>query len=173
MDDRHHRTPHPQKARSTAAPCSTCIHAAWWGGRSTRSDRRLGHRRASHGDYQRPPGPGPLSIPTTAANSRLGCSVSASEAWIDASMGKVGGCRQRPDGVVLGAMQTELLDRQKWKTRPQLANGCSSTSRSSTTGSAATARRLPHAQRIRDGTLNTHPAGHFVLTSGPPNGVKD
>src|ERR1700728_579677 len=32
--------------------------------------------------------------------------------------------------------------------------------------------QLPHPERVRRLTLNHHPAGHFVLKSGPLNGVK-
>jgi putative transposase len=56
------------------------------------------------------------------------------------SMGTIGGAY---DNAVIESfwarMQTELLDRRRWRTRVELANAILSTWRSSTTGNDATA----------------------------------
>ncbi len=62
------------------------------------------------------------------------------ESGIAASMGSVGDCYDNAMAESFFAtLETELIDRSDWATPPRRRPRCSSTSRSSTTGSAATA----------------------------------
>ena len=90
------------------------------------------------------------------------------------SMGTVGDCYDNaPMESFWGTMQIELLNRQKWRTSLELAMAIADYIEHFYNPSpTAQFARLPHPERIRGSTLNTHPVGHFVLKSGRLNGVK-
>ncbi len=90
------------------------------------------------------------------------------------SMGTVGDCYDNaPMESFWGSMQIELLNRQKWRTNLELAIAMADyIEHFYNSRPPPQLARLSHPERIRSFTLKTHPAGHFVLKSGPPNGVK-
>jgi len=81
--------------------------------------------------------------------------------------------RQRPDGVVLG------IDADRTPESPEVADQDGARSGHGPLhrtllqfGPPTQCARLSQPNRIRGFTLDYHPAGNFVLKSGPPNGVK-
>jgi putative transposase len=89
------------------------------------------------------------------------------------SMGTVGDCYDNaPMESFWGSMQIELLNRQKWRTNLELAIAMADYIEHFYNCDRPQLARLSHPERVRGIALNTHPAGHFVLKSGPPNGVK-
>ena len=93
-----------EKARSSAAPSSTLIPAAWWGGRSTQVRPPPGHQCPGHGDHQRKTRRrGRCTFRARQPIHVLGLQPASQRSRIDAldGQGRLG-YRQRDDGVILG-----------------------------------------------------------------------
>ena len=88
------------------------------------------------------------------------------------SMGTVGDCYDNaPMESFWGSMQVELLDRQRWRTKLELAIAIADYIEHFYNPPGDTARRLPHPERIRRPTLTRTP-GHVVMRRGPLNGIQ-
>lgn len=137
---RHHRAPHP-RGQGVLRGGTGCLHPP----RRRLADRQLADRRASH---QRPGHGHPQPRRPAGRRDPLRPRVQFTS-WaftgrarvpgLLASMGSMGDCY---DNAVIesfwGRVQTELLNRQRWRPRLELANARLSIWRSSATGAAGT-----------------------------------
>ena len=125
LGHRHHRAPDPRRARCTARSCSTSSPGASLAGRSTRirMPRSSPTRSAWRSRNANP-------LDGTVIHSDQGTQFTswaftrrALDSGLLPSMGSVGDCY---DNAVIESfwsrMQVELLDRQRWRTRVELAN---------------------------------------------------
>ena len=174
--DRHHRAPDARGQALLLCRARPLLSEKSSAGRSTGAARRASSTTPS-------PRPAPRGDvdPATVIHSDHGTQFTS---WaftenvrrlgLVSSMGTVGDCYDNaPMESFWGSMQIELLNRQKWRTKIELADRHRRLHREllqpDPTPQLA---RLPHPERVRRSTLTTHPAGHFAIKSGPLNGVK-
>ena len=138
---RHHRTPHLRGQGLLRGRAGHLLPAGRRLVDRLQPDRRAGHQRAGHGHRQpRPRSLARSSTPTTACNSPPGPSPTApSDSGLVPSMGSIGDCY---DNAMIesfwGRMQTELLNRKRWRPGSSWPTRSSTTWRSSTTANDGT-----------------------------------